>query len=266
MPDIGCRAPALAAFTKTFLRDLGPVEDRAEAVDILGNLARRSKDAALRRRINATRIALLSQNGRSAPDATPKEAAAEEPKVVVVEEWPSAITPAPEIPVPPRPKAPPKLQMTSLEDAARTLLKFDEDTPAETPRVTLTVPPEPEPEPEVTRSIIEGPEPTDAEVQQTASSGPTFSPEPAARYSQETSKVMNAARPVESNPVAAAPKKKKKRSTAPGPIDFSALADFGDTVSDQTEAVEAEPLTAQDPSSEEVPQEEAKPDTTAKKD
>lgn len=264
MPDIGCRAPALEAFTKTFLRDLGPVEDRAEAVDILGNLARRSKDAALRRRINATRIALLSQNGRSAPDAIPKEVPAEEPKVVVVEEWPSAITPAPEIPVPTRPKAPPKLQMTSLEDAARTLLKFDEDTPAETPKATLTVPAEPETD--VARPTTEEPEPTDAEEQQTASSGPTFSPEPAARYSQETSKVMNAARPVESNPVAAAPKKKKKRSTAPGPIDFSALADFGDTVSDQTEAVEAGPVTAQDPSSEEVPQDEAKPDTTAKKD
>lgn len=264
MPDIGCRAPALATFTKAFLRDLGPVEDRGEAVDILGALVRGSRDAALRRRINAARIALLSQNGRSAPDATPKEAAAEEPKVVVVEEWPSAITPAPEIPAPPRPKAPPKLQMTSLEDAARTLLNFDEDAPVVTPKATLTVPAEPETD--VARPTTEEPEPIDTEEQAAVSSSPAFEPEPTVRYSQETSKVMNAARPVESNPVAAAPKKKKKRSTAPGPIDFSALADFGDAVSDQTEAVEAEPLTAQNPSSEEVPQDEAKPDTTAKKD
>jgi hypothetical protein len=264
MPDIGCRAPALVAFTKGFLRDLGPVEDRAEAVDILGSLARRSRDAALRRRINATRIALLSQNGSSAQDVTPKEAAAEEPKVLVVEEWPSAITPAQEIPAPTRPKAPPKLQMTSLEDAAKTLLRFDEDAPAVTPRATLTIPAKPEPV--VARPTTEEPEPIDAVEQPADSSGPTFEPEPTVRYAQETSKVMNAARPVDSNPMAAAPKKKKKRSSAPGPIDFSALADFGDPVSDQTETVDAEPLAAQNPSSEDTPPEEASPEKPARKD
>ena len=264
MPDIGCRAPALVAFTKGFLRDLGPVEDRAEAVDILGSLARRSRDAALRRRINATRIALLSQNGSSAQDVTPKEAAAEEPKVLVVEEWPSAITPAQEIPTPTRPKAPPKLQMTSLEDAAKTLLNFDEDVPLSTKKAGLAIPVEPEPD--VAFPAIQDPEPIEAIEQPDVTPSPVFAPDSSVRYAQETSKVMNAARPVDSNPMAAAPKKKKKRSSAPGPIDFSALADFGDPVSDQTETVDAEPLTAQNPSSEDTPPEEASPEKPARKD
>jgi len=231
LTQTGCSSPGLAEFAQRFTEALGPVKDVAEVAALLGHQGRRINDAAKRRRIISARIALLADDGdRSAASSTESMGEDDAPVVVMLDSAPLAKPPLKTGQEVTPPATKPEFQIQALADVARLLSSEDIDVaePVEDSAVTVTVgsadDPEPESEQADPEDISDAPQPS---PQTDASAGPS------ARYTQESTRVMNVAR--DSNEVAP-PKKKKKRQKPSDPIDFSALAQFGsDTVSQETD-------------------------------